>query len=286
MQITLKPNKVDSSQLNRKRRDALHQIICRADISPRTRIIARSIARLEVGYIGRNGIARSSTCSSDMTIRNEPRCYDLAAITAAVAELTSAGQLRVTKRENGIRNIHLVRRDDIDVYLPPISGDREFWHSDAWKDQKAQRELLADAIFTDPALTDGQKLVGYAIIVLADPHTLECSEPRVTIARIVGVDKATAVRAVPRLAERGYVTQAGKAIVICLPAVQARCKPGADAVQSQSQNINFTDVSSPPSVDSVGSMEDDEGKTYDSEYRFKTVVGKWNESTPRAHARA
>jgi hypothetical protein len=260
-----RPTQSDSRRLNKNRRDALHQIICNKDISARTRIIARAIARLEYGYV-KNGSARSSTNASDMTIRNECGCYYLSDATAAIDELIIAGHLRISKRENGTRDLRLVHRDDVAVYLPPINGDRKFWLSDTWKKQKEAREKLADAMFADPLLSDRTKLAGYAIMVLADPHTLECSESRATIASIVGIDKATAVRAVPKLIKRGYAYRAGDgAIGINLQPVQARCSAGAEAVQRQSRNPDLAGTSSPSSVNSVDSVRDVAGgRTYDS----------------------
>ena len=244
----------DKTTLNRHRRDAVHQIICRRDINPSTKIVARNVAALE--FVSDTG---SSTSASDMTIARKAG-VKLHEATAAIKELSAAHQLKIDERD-GKRRLHLFVCDG---NRPPVSiiacGDTKFFQSDGHRDHIRAREGWLDRVFSDRRLTNSDKLIAYAFLTLTDPHTLRQTEGLQTIAGIVRYSKSTASRSIQRLIESSYLADGSTVALGVADPLQPGCSPVAGPLQAKCGSAHLTAISDPPSGDSGFS-----GNSVDSE---------------------
>lgn len=243
--FTSKPENAEMTNkttFNRQRRHAVHQIMCRRDIKPLSKIVARTVAALE--FVTDKG---SSTPASDMTIAKKAG-VKLHEATAAITDLRAAKQLHVAERD-GERRIHLYVRDDIErPIVPPIArGDTQFFKSGRHRDHIKRREEWLDRGFADRRLTKSDKLIAYAFLTLTDPHTLRQTEPLQTIGGIVGYSKSTASRSIPHLVKHGYLVDASTLALDVEAPLQTSCKPVADSLQPKHGSAHLTGVSAPPS---------------------------------------
>jgi hypothetical protein len=242
----------DKPTLSRRRRYAVHQIICRRDIKPLTKIVARNIAAME--YASEAG---SSTPASDMTIAKRAG-VKLHEATAAVKELKDAQQLYVAHKD-GRRRIHLIVRDGHEPMVPPIAyADSKFFKGQNYRAHIRTRENWLDRVFADPRLTNSAKLIAYGILAVSDPYSLRFTETMETIAAIVGyANRSTASRSIPFLIQFCYLRNVSTVALeaeplqtSCEPVAEplhARCGRVANPLQADLKGARFKGFSGPPS---------------------------------------